>query len=79
MHRLTPTEVAVRENTVPALAIIGDSDEVVPRSDYDTLVATMPMITSVIIPGTHAGPDGAPYKPVFAREILAFLDTVAAQ
>jgi pimeloyl-ACP methyl ester carboxylesterase len=79
MHRLTPTEAAVRQNTVPALAIIGDSDEVVPRSDYDTLVATMPMITSVIIPGTHAGPDGAPYKPVFAREILAFLETVTAQ
>jgi pimeloyl-ACP methyl ester carboxylesterase len=79
MHRLTPAEAAVRDNTVPVLAIVGDSDEVVPRSDYDTLVATMPLITSVIIPGTHAGPDGAPYKPVFAREILAFLETVTAQ
>ena len=73
MHRLTPAEDALRSNQVPALAIIGDRDEVVPRSDYDTLVATMPMTTSVIIPGTHAGEDGAPYKPVFAQEVLAFL------
>jgi hypothetical protein len=27
----------------------------------------------VVMPGTHAGPDGAPYKPQYAEELIAFL------
>lgn len=79
MHLLTPAEESLRTNRVPALAIIGDHDEVVPRPDYDQLVATMPMTKSVVIPGTHAGGDGAPYKPVYAAEIVKFLRSLSAQ
>jgi hypothetical protein len=34
----------------------------------------MAHLEMTIIPGTHAGPDGAPYKPVFAEKLLGFLN-----
>ena len=76
MHALTPKEEALRSNSVPALAIIGDKDEVVSEAYYRTLVQTMAGITARVIPGTHAGPDGAPYKPRYVQELIAFLDGI---
>ena len=76
MAVLTPVESDLRANQTPALAIIGDKDEVVSRDDFETLVTTMAGITAVTIPGTHAGPDGAPYKTVFAEELIDFLNNV---
>ena len=73
MYDLTPSRSDLENNTVPAIAIIGDKDAAVPDEDRDTLAATMADLELVIIPGTHAGPDGAPYKPVYAEKILAFL------
>jgi len=60
---------------VPALGIIGDKDTVVSAGDFETLSETMSELQVVVIPGTHAGPDGAPYKPRYAQEILRFLAT----
>jgi pimeloyl-ACP methyl ester carboxylesterase len=74
MYDLTPDEVSLRANSVPAFAIIGDKDEVVSVTDRDTLRDTMAHLEMTIIPGTHAGPDGAPYKPVFAEKLLGFLN-----
>lgn len=74
MHALHASEDSLRANEVPVLAIIGDRDEVVSRTDFDELAATMANVTTVIIPGTHAGPDGAPYKAVFAEELIGFLE-----
>ena len=71
---LTPAEQVLRANQVPALAIIGDRDEVVPAGRFDLLAETMSNLETVVIPGTHAGPDGAPYKPVFAESLVEFLD-----
>lgn len=73
MADLTPSEASLRANEVPAFAIIGDKDEVVSAKDRDTLRNTMANLDMVVIPGTHAGPDGAPYKPVFAERLLSFL------
>ena len=64
----------LRSNEIPAIAIIGDKDTVVPDEDQESLAATMANLEMVVIPGTHAGPDGAPYKPIYAEKILAFLD-----
>ncbi len=72
-YDLTPTEENLRLNIVPAFAIIGDKDEVVSAQDFATLRDTMANLEVVVIPGTHAGPDGAPYKPVFAEYLLNFL------
>jgi len=72
-YELTPTEENLRLNMVPAFAIIGDKDEVVSAQDFATLRDTMANLEVVVIPGTHAGPDGAPYKPVFAENLLNFL------
>jgi pimeloyl-ACP methyl ester carboxylesterase len=72
-YELTPTEENLRLNMVPAFAIIGDKDEVVSAQDFATLRDTMANLEVVVIPGTHAGPDGAPYKPVFAENLLTFL------
>lgn len=71
---LTPDEAVLENNTIPALAIIGDKDEVVPAGRFELLGETMANLESVVIPGTHAGPDGAPYKPVFAAALIDFLD-----
>lgn len=70
---LTPAEASLRSNTLPAIAIIGDRDEVVSAPDLATLADTMAGIEVVAIPGTHAGPEGAPYTPRFAAELIRFL------
>ena len=70
---LTPGAQVLRENDVPALAIIGDRDEVVPPGKFDSLAETMANLVTVVISGTHAGPDGAPYKPIFAEKLIEFL------
>lgn len=72
-YQLETSEQDLRANDVPALAIIGDNDEVVPPADRETLRTTMSNLEMVVIPGTHAGPDGAPYKPIFAKELIGFL------
>jgi pimeloyl-ACP methyl ester carboxylesterase len=77
MSVLSPTEQSLRENRVPALAIIGDRDEVVPHADFLRLVAVMARVTPVTISGTHAGKDGAPYKPVFGESLIEFLTSLA--
>lgn len=73
MADLTPDADSLRANAVPALAIIGDRDEVIAASDLASLQATMAKLEVVVIPGTHAGPDGAPYKPAYAESLLRFL------
>jgi len=73
MHELMPSENNLRTNTVPAFGIIGDQDTVVSTGDFETFSATMTELQVVTIPGTHAGTDGAPYKPRYAEEILRFL------
>jgi len=74
MADLTSSEPALRENTIPTLAIIGDKDEVVSVQDRDTLADTMANLELIVMPGTHAGPDGAPYKPRYGKELLAFIN-----
>lgn len=73
MNELTPTEESLRGNTVPAFAIIGDKDQVVSSENFNTFKDAMANLEFVVMPGTHAGPDGAPYKPQFAEEMIAFL------
>jgi len=73
LAELTPGEQTLRSNTLPAIAIIGDRDEVVPAADVATLGETMTGIRIVAIPGTHAGPEGAPYTARFADELIRFL------
>ena len=73
MHALTPPENSLRSNNIPAFAIIGDKDEVVSAENQATLRETMANLEMIVIPGTHAGPDGAPYKPRFAEELIRFL------
>ncbi len=73
MNALTPSETSLRSNTVPAFAIIGDKDEAVSEQDLATFRDTMANLKDMaIIPGTHAGPDGAPYKPAFAEKLIEF-------
>lgn len=74
MHELSSTRASLATNEVPALAIIGDKDTVVSAADQKSLVETMTNLEFVVIPGTHAGSDGAPYKPVFAEKLLEFLN-----
>jgi pimeloyl-ACP methyl ester carboxylesterase len=73
-YELMPSAESLQANQIPTLAIIGTADEVVPASDVETLRATMANLQFTQIPGTHAGPDGAPYKPVFAEKLIDFLD-----
>lgn len=73
MNELTPAQENLETNKIPGLAIIGDADAVVPDLDVHTLKRTMANLELVIMPGTHAGPDGAPYKAQFAEEIIEFL------
>ena len=70
---LTPDEQVLRSNEIPALAIIGDKDEVVPAGRFERLAETMADLETVVIPGTHAGPDGAPYKPIYVESLIEFL------
>ncbi|MDA0681240.1 MAG: alpha/beta hydrolase [Proteobacteria bacterium] len=72
-YELVPSEESLRTNTVPAFAIIGDKDEVISSQNLQTFKETMANLELVVIPGTHAGPDGAPYKPRFAEELIRFL------
>ena len=74
MHQLSPDRQSMIGNTVPAFAIIGDKDEVVPAADQASLRETMARLESMTIPGTHAGPDGALYKPEFAAGLIDFLN-----
>lgn len=78
MTDLDVSEQSLKANSVPAFAIIGDKDEVVSPADRDTLKSTMANLRMVIMPGTHAGPDGAPYKPQYAEELVSFLNSVSA-
>jgi pimeloyl-ACP methyl ester carboxylesterase len=68
-----PDEESLASNSTPAFSLVGTADTVVSRSDLDTLRATMANLESKDMPGTHAGPDGAPYKPQFAAELIRFL------
>jgi pimeloyl-ACP methyl ester carboxylesterase len=70
---LIPDEESLASNSTPAFSLVGTADTVVSRSDLDTLRATMANLESKDMPGTHAGPDGAPYKPQFAAELIRFL------
>lgn len=72
-HALAVTAQSLRANRVPAFAIIGDADEVVPREDFEALKDTMANLEVRVIPGTHAGPDGAPYTPAYSDALLEFL------
>jgi len=71
-YDLTPSASDLHNNEIPTLAIIGDKDTTVSREDYETLVDTMSALETVVIPGTHAGSDGAPYKPVYAQKLVEF-------
>ncbi len=73
MNDLIPSEKNLRENTIPAFSLVGTTDNVVSRSDLDTLRSTMANLETKDMPGTHAGPDGAPYKLQFAAELIRFL------
>lgn len=70
---LMPTESNLRANEVPSLSLVGTEDEAVSREDLAELRATMSNLASVDMPGTHAGPDGALYKPQFAAEVISFI------
>lgn len=76
MSELSTSQDSIEANEVPALAIIGDKDVVVPVADQESLARKMQNLEFVVIPGTHAGPDGAPYKPVFAARLVEFLGRV---
>jgi len=76
MHELTASEDSLRNNQVPALALMGDADKVVPKADQEQLKQSMLNLDFQMIPGTHAGPDGAPYKPVFADKLITFLRSI---
>jgi pimeloyl-ACP methyl ester carboxylesterase len=73
MNDLIPSEKNLRANTIPAFSLVGTTDNVVSRSDLDTLRSTMANLETKDMPGTHAGPDGAPYKPQFAAELIRFM------
>jgi len=70
---LIPDEESLRSNSVPAFSLLGTEDKVVPRDAVDTFRATMANLESIDMPGTHAGANGAPYKPQFAAELVRFL------
>ena len=73
MNELVPDEKSLRSNSVPAFSLVGTEDKAVSRADLETLRATMSNLESKDMPGTHAGADGAPYKPQFAAELVRFL------
>lgn len=58
----------LRENSVPALALIGDADPFLPQTE--SLVAAMAEIELKIVPGDHST---APDTLEFLEELLAFL------
>jgi len=73
MNDLIPDEESLRSNATPAFSLVGTEDKVVSRSDVEKLRATMTNLESKDMPGTHAGPDGAPYKAQFVAELIRFL------
>lgn len=73
-NELVPAADNLRANKIPVLSLVGTEDEAVPRSEVDTLRQTMSSVQAIDMPGTHAGADGALYKPQFANEIIVFLD-----
>ncbi|RLA29055.1 MAG: hypothetical protein DRQ63_01905 [Gammaproteobacteria bacterium] len=73
MNELIPDEESLRSNSTPAFSLVGTEDKAVSRPDLEKLRATMANLESKDMPGTHAGPDGAPYKPQFAAELIRFL------
>ncbi len=73
LNDLIPSEDSLRANSVAAFSLVGTADKVVSRSDLDTLRSTMANLETKDMPGTHAGPDGAPYKAQFAAELVRFL------
>jgi len=70
---LVPGEDELRANRIPTLSIVGTEDTAVSRDDVRTLRATMAHVEAVDMPGTHAGPDGALYKPEFGDEVISFI------
>ena len=72
-HEHVPSKEAVQANWIPTLSIVGTEDTVVSREDVETLRATMPKVTAVDLPGTHAGADGLLYKPEFAAAVAEFI------
>lgn len=73
MNELIPSEESLRANSVPAFSLVGTADKAVSSSDLDTLRSTMAKLEAKDMPGTHAGPDGAPYKAQFTAELIRFL------
>jgi pimeloyl-ACP methyl ester carboxylesterase len=77
-NELVPAEADLRANKVPTLSLVGTEDIAMPRADVETLRRTMSKLTSVDMPGTHAGQDGALYKAQFGAEIVRFLQQHSA-
>lgn len=71
---LNLTAADLRDNVIPTLSIVGTEDQVVPRSEVESLRATMGALAAIDMPGTHAGSEGALYKPQFGAEIIAFIE-----
>jgi 3-oxoadipate enol-lactonase len=62
---------------VPVLVVVGEDDQLTPPSDSEALAEGLPHARLVRIPGAgHLSPLEQP--DVFERELLAFLETVAA-
>lgn len=72
-NELVPAAEDLRANNIPVLSLVGTEDEVVPRSEVESLRQTMSAVQSVDMPGTHAGAEAALYKSQFGREIITFL------
>jgi pimeloyl-ACP methyl ester carboxylesterase len=70
---LVPSEQNLRGNSIPTLSIVGTEDTVISSDNLNTLRATMAHVEAVDMPGTHAGPDGALYKPEFGDEVIFFI------
>ena len=74
-HEHVPSREALQANRIPVLSIVGTEDTVVSRADVESLRTTMPNVTAVDLPGTHAGADGLLYKPEFAAAVIRFIET----
>ena len=62
----------LRDNKIPALALVGDEDELV--TNNRELYAMMGNLELVVIPGgTHGGTNAAREKELFRRELLRFV------
>lgn len=72
-NHLVPSGESLQANWLPTLSIVGTEDAAVPKEDIQELRRTMSNVTAVDMPGTHAGENGALYKPQFAAEIVSFI------